>query len=192
MFFCIYLSCGIQFPRRTCAKAFSPCFLNHFLFQWRAVDGSQKDGCQSWEIDRCYISYPWSLPGSRAKKGAKVPVFDECIQDACVLVFVLVLMLVSACVWPSVTTAIKTQDHDHKGSIKIVVGTTFQSNNIKYIKCSCTHLVSHARGNVSYSTVLGWLGLFLFGHSTACPIHPMDLRKQKNLAGKTKGTVSLC
>lgn len=74
----------------------------------------------------------------------------------------------------------------------IVFGTTFQSNNIKYIKCSCKHLLSHA--GAMFLTVLFLAGLDFLCSSIPLlsPIHPMDLRKPKILTGKTKGTLSLC
>ena len=116
----IYLASGIQFPRRTFTKTFCSCVLNlnPCLFQRRAVDGSQKDGCQSGKTGNCHISYPRSLPGSRGEKGAKVPgTFSECILDACVLVLVLVFVFVCVCIWPTMTTSIKTMTKRDQSSL---------------------------------------------------------------------------
>ena len=60
----------------------------------------------------------------------------------------------------------------------IVFGTTFQSNNIKYIKCSCTHLVSHA--GAMFLTVLFLAWTFYVRAFHCLPYPPHGFKEAKN------------
>ena len=94
---------------------------------------TQGSGWLTGKTGNCHISYPRSLPGSRGKKGAKVPgTFSECILDACVLVLVLVFVFVCVCIWPTMTTSIKTMTKRDQSSL-FLEGPFASSSNISHV-----------------------------------------------------------